>query len=173
MAAFTALTLALRAVPAPPVMHGMFRLVAFPIILSGFVLGPRAGFWVGAVSDVLGYIMFPTGPFFPGFTITQALTGYIPAAAAGAAPYAFKRVLLGTACGQLITNCLLVPLFLCILYVPEQGYAAGWAALAAASIPAQLLHIPLYAWLTVCVLKHLPAAEPQCTAVFEAEPDKL
>ena len=79
MALFVALALLLGAVPSPPPTHGFFKLVALPLILSGLILGPKAGFWVGALSDILGYFLYPSGPYFPLFTLTQALTGALPA----------------------------------------------------------------------------------------------
>jgi len=50
-----------------------------PIMLSGILFGPIAGFMTGGVADVIGYIINPQGgPFFPGFTLSTALTGMIP-----------------------------------------------------------------------------------------------
>lgn len=48
-----------------------------PLALSGMLYGPLAGLAVGTVSDLLGATLFPTGPFFPGFTLTTALKGLI------------------------------------------------------------------------------------------------
>lgn len=54
------------------------NLTALPIMLSGIVLGPFAGFAVGFISDILCFIIKPGGPFFIGFTLASALTGFIP-----------------------------------------------------------------------------------------------
>src|SRR6056297_2893260 len=52
---------------------------AVPIILSGIMFGPVAGFMTGGVADVIGYLINPQGgAFFPGFTLSTALTGMIP-----------------------------------------------------------------------------------------------
>jgi riboflavin transporter len=51
---------------------------AVPLLMAGIFYGPLAGFIAGALSDVIGYIINPMGPYFPGFTITTALTGMIP-----------------------------------------------------------------------------------------------
>ena len=48
-----------------------------PLALSGMLYGPTAGLAVGAVSDLLGATLYPTGPFFPGFTLTTALKGLV------------------------------------------------------------------------------------------------
>lgn len=51
-----------------------------PIMLAGFVFGPGAGALVGGLTDILGYIIkfHAYGPYFPGFTITVALSGALP-----------------------------------------------------------------------------------------------
>ncbi len=50
-----------------------------PIILASFILGPLYGGIVGAISDFLGYIIQPIGPYLPHFTIISALCGVLPA----------------------------------------------------------------------------------------------
>ena len=46
-----------------------------PIVIAAMLYGPTAAALLAGVSDVLGALMFPTGPFFPGFTLTAVLTG--------------------------------------------------------------------------------------------------
>lgn len=48
-----------------------------PIVIAAMVLGPIPAAIVGGVSDFLGAILFPIGPYFPGFTLTAILTGVI------------------------------------------------------------------------------------------------
>ena len=49
-----------------------------PIALAGALMGPFWGAMTGIVADVLGATLFPQGAFFPGFTLTAALSGLIP-----------------------------------------------------------------------------------------------
>lgn len=49
-----------------------------PIVMSGMIFGPVAGLVTGALSDILCFIIKPAGPYFPGFTISSALSGWIP-----------------------------------------------------------------------------------------------
>ena len=50
-----------------------------PLIMAGIFYGPAAGFMAGAISDVVGYMINPMGgAYFPGFTLSSALTGMIP-----------------------------------------------------------------------------------------------
>lgn len=48
-----------------------------PLALAGTLYGPWAGLGVGAVADLLGATLFPSGPYFPGFTLTTALKGLV------------------------------------------------------------------------------------------------
>jgi len=54
------------------------NITALPIMLSGILLGPIAGFAVGFISDLLCFVIKPGGPFFIGFTLASGLTGFIP-----------------------------------------------------------------------------------------------
>lgn len=51
---------------------------SIPLMLSGIVLGPAAGLISGAAADIINFIVKPGGPFFPGFTLVSALSGFIP-----------------------------------------------------------------------------------------------
>lgn len=51
---------------------------SIPLMLSGIILGPAAGFMSGAAADIINFIAKPGGPFFPGFTLVSALSGFIP-----------------------------------------------------------------------------------------------
>ncbi len=48
-----------------------------PVMFSGVLFGPLAGALVGGISDFLGAMLFPFGAFFPGYTLTAALSGAI------------------------------------------------------------------------------------------------
>ena len=49
----------------------------FPILLCSMVLGSVYGGVCGALADFLGAILFPFGPFFPGFTLTAFISGFL------------------------------------------------------------------------------------------------
>ena len=53
------------------------RFAVLPITIASYLFGPVVGGVVGLVSDIGGYILRPTGPFFPGFTVTSVITGVI------------------------------------------------------------------------------------------------
>ncbi|MBQ8970579.1 MAG: folate family ECF transporter S component [Lachnospiraceae bacterium] len=86
-----------------------------PIAIAGMLLGPLPAGIVAAVADVLGAILFPTGPFFPGFTLTAFLTGVIW----GIFLYRKQtplRILFAVLINQLILSFLLNSLWISVLY---------------------------------------------------------
>ena len=50
---------------------------ALPIGIAGMLYGPSAALLLGALGDPIKYLVSPTGPFFPGFTLSAAVTGLI------------------------------------------------------------------------------------------------
>lgn len=48
-----------------------------PVMFAGALFGPLGGGLVGGLSDVLGAILFPSGSYFPGYTLTAILAGVI------------------------------------------------------------------------------------------------
>jgi Protein of unknown function (DUF1393). len=49
-----------------------------PIILAGLLLGPFAGAATGIVADIIGATMFSAFGYFPGFTLSACLVGFLP-----------------------------------------------------------------------------------------------
>ena len=48
-----------------------------PIVVAAVVYGPLAAGIVAALGDFIGAILFPIGPYFPGFTLTAFLMGLV------------------------------------------------------------------------------------------------
>lgn len=48
-----------------------------PIAIAGWLFGIFPAMLVGGVSDIMSFLIKPTGAFFPGFTITAILTGAV------------------------------------------------------------------------------------------------
>lgn len=46
-----------------------------PVMLAGMILGWKAAAFVAAAADLIGALLFPSGAFFVGYTVTAALTG--------------------------------------------------------------------------------------------------
>ena len=47
------------------------------IFAAAYFYGPAFSVTVAVISDVLGALLFPSGSFFPGFTVTALLTGLL------------------------------------------------------------------------------------------------
>ncbi len=145
MAFFVALSVVINTLRIDTISFG-----GFPIILSGYFLGPISGFLVGAVSDVLAFLVRPSAfAFNPLFTLTSALTGLIPVLITNLLgdkypKYGFIKILIGIFVGQFLTSVLMVPLFQVILY----GNKTFLYYFTAAAIK-QAVSIPIYAFLTL------------------------
>ena len=48
-----------------------------PIFIAAWLYGALGAILVGGLGDFLGAIMFPIGPYFPGFTLSCALSGLV------------------------------------------------------------------------------------------------
>lgn len=48
-----------------------------PVVFAAMYYGSIPAAVLAALGDLLGATLFPTGPYFPGFTLTAALTGWV------------------------------------------------------------------------------------------------
>ena len=48
-----------------------------PVVLAAMLYGPVWGATVAGLGDLLGALLFPIGPYFPGFTLTAVLIGLV------------------------------------------------------------------------------------------------
>ena len=101
---------------------GQVSFGGFPIIASGYMLGPVWGFFVGFIADIVGFIVKPSpNAFNPVFSITSGLTGFIPVyltmRMGDVYPnYKIWKIFISIALGQIITSVLLVPFFLMLRF---------------------------------------------------------
>ena len=86
-----------------------------PVALAGMLFGPLAGGVVGALGDFLGAVLFPIGPYFPGFTLTAFLTGLVFGLFLHRRRTALP-VLGAVAVNQLLLSLLLNSLWISVLY---------------------------------------------------------
>ena len=76
-ALFIASTVVLRRILSiqTPIITIGFSFV--PIMLSAIILDWRHTVFISTISDIIGALLFPSGSFFFGFTISAFLTGLI------------------------------------------------------------------------------------------------
>ncbi len=66
---------ALYAVKIPMAMDIRITFTFIPLALCGWLFGAIPAMLVGIIADIISALLMPQGPYFPGFTITAALSG--------------------------------------------------------------------------------------------------
>ena len=74
---FTALFVVLERFLSFNVWNMRIGFAFVPLACSAILYGALPAAAVGACGDILGMMLFPTGPYFPGFTLNAALTGIV------------------------------------------------------------------------------------------------
>ena len=92
------------------------------IMFSGMMLGPVYGGLVGALTDILVYIVRPLGSYNPIFTITNALMGILPALFfLKSQKHSLLRISLSTAFTQILCSFIINTLTLILMgFLPAQ-----------------------------------------------------
>lgn len=86
-----------------------------PLMFAGYMYGATGGVAVAATSDLIGALLFPSGPFFPGFTVTAALSGFIYGLTLGGKCTTLK-ITIGVIVEQTVCGLLLNTWWLAMLY---------------------------------------------------------
>lgn len=122
-----------------------------PLALAGWLLGPVPAMLVGLVGDLIGCILFPAGPYFPGFTLTQILAGLV----FGLSLYRknpqkiFFPVLLSKVAISIFLNVGLNALWLSMLY------GKAWTIYAASHLIKNAIALPIEVILLLLIIKVL------------------
>ena len=150
---FTAFMIALEIVLSKLVSVNIsFLRIGFgflPIAILAIMYG---ALWSGiayAIGDVIGGFLFPTGAFFPGFTVTALLTGVIFGLVLYKKKVTFKRALVASALVCVLCNLLLNTYWLTFII------GKGFMVLLASRAIKELIAIPVMAVLIVVVDKAL------------------
>lgn len=84
--------------------------------LCGMLLGPFVGIIQGCLCDIIKYFIHPTGPYFPGFTISEALTGLVYGLLLYKKPLKIGRIIAANSIVTFGINILLNTFWLTLLY---------------------------------------------------------
>lgn len=103
-----------------------------PIILAGLLMGAPAGGLVGLAADIVGATLFPSGPYFPGFSLSALLTGFMPAlffTLLNKKEQTPKKAMLflSILCTQFLTSAVLNTLWIVIVYMSPFSADKFWA----------------------------------------------
>lgn len=113
------------------------------VAVCAMLYGPAWAALTAALGDLVGALAFPTGAFFPGFTLTAALTGAIYGICLYGCRVTWKRALCAAALNGVIVTWLLNTLLIAVWFSPKT-YAALLAARAvqlAVVLPLQFVMI--------------------------------
>ena len=128
------------------------RFQSIPMAIGGILFGPITGGIIGAASDVICYLVRPTGPFFPGFTISYFLTGVIFALFLHNRKVTLIRIILAEVVTAFAIGIVLNSVWLSLLY----GNAFG--AVLAARVVKEIVMIPINSAVIFAVVSALKKA---------------
>lgn len=115
--------------------------------VSGMYYGPLLTGIAGVVADTIEFMLRPTGPYFPGFAISEFVIGFIYGSFFYKKEITWKRVLAARVLIVLVVDMLLTPLWLNIMY------GNAYWALFSARITVQLAKFPIDFILLYLLLK--------------------
>ena len=84
--------------------------------VNGMMFGPVLAGLAGGVSDIIKFIIKPTGPFFPGFTLNEILTGVIYGLFFYKREIKLRDIMIARVLVTVGINLLLTPLWLSVMY---------------------------------------------------------
>lgn len=122
-----------------------------PLALAGWLLGAVPAMLVGLIGDIIGCLLFPAGPYFPGFTLTQMLSGLIFGLFLHkkSGSKALLPILYSKASINLLLNVGLNALWLSILY------GKAWTVYAASHLIKNVISLPIEIIILLIIIKVL------------------
>ncbi len=124
-----------------------------PNELAGMLFGPTIGAIIGGIADVLKFIVNPTGPFFPGFTISGIFGGLIYGCVLYKKPLKLGRIILANGLVTVFVNLILNTYWVSLLY------GNAFVVLLPARILKQIMMLPVEIILFYAVAKVLVKAK--------------
>ena len=124
------------------------RFGALPIEMAGQLFGPAVAGVVGGITDIGGYLVKPTGPFFPGFTFSSIVGGIIFGMMLHNKKITFARVLATQVVYTIVVGIILNSYWLDVLY-----FQNGYFATIMARLPKELIMIPIMSVIYYSIVK--------------------
>lgn len=89
---------------------------AIPIALAAMLYGPVPAAIIGALTDILCFMIAPMGPYMPGFTISMIVTGIIFGIAYYGEKPSLTRVIISNLINSLLVGIVLGTLWFVLFY---------------------------------------------------------
>ena len=105
--------------------------------LSGSLFGPVVGGISGGLADILKFLIKPTGPYFPGLTVSGVLSGLVYGIVLYRRPVTLPRVILANSVVSVFINIFLNTYWLTLLY------GRGFAVIFPARVVKELVLLPV------------------------------
>ena len=86
------------------------------LAVCGMLYGPVVSGIAGAVGDTLGFIVSPNGSFFPGFTLSAFIMGFIYGLILYKRPVSLRRVFFVQLIVMVVCSLILTPMWLNMMY---------------------------------------------------------
>ncbi len=128
-----------------------------PLMISGIMFGPLVGALTGVAADIVGFLINPQGPYYPGFTLSSALWGFIPGLfiiyfrknKTSKNIFSYRNMLITSIFTTVVVSILLNTLWI------SQLYGKGFFILLPARLIAGLISIPIYAFIISYLIKFI------------------
>lgn len=127
------------------------------VALAGLLYGPYVGGLVGGMSDILEYIIKPSGAFFPGFTLNKILTGVIFGLFLYKQNPTLRRIAIALLVETIVITLILTPIWLNIMY--------GTALFAVVRVARAVIMYPIRLALLYMLCKSVSAIRLRKTSV--------
>lgn len=114
-----------------------------PIMLSAIWLGPKYSTLIAVLCDLLGALLFPFGPYFPGFTVSAGISGLVY----GVLLYNHgeeltnKQLIIRLTISSII-NLVIVNIFITSFWI-QMLYGKAYLVVVASRVVTQLVMIPI------------------------------
>ncbi|NLI21138.1 MAG: folate family ECF transporter S component [Clostridiales bacterium] len=137
-----------------------------PIAAAGYLLGPVGAMIVAGLGDILGTLIFGTGAYFPGFTVTALIVGFLYGWMMNPRYQKWLSISVRSGYLELTVRALLSAAMAAAVYIFLNSYwltflvNRGYWVLLMARLPFNLAEIPVFTvaiTLTCIALDRLPA----------------
>ena len=116
MAAFIAMKIIVGSIYIPVAQNLRISINFVLVAVEASILGPIAGIISAAITDILGFAIFPSGPFFAGYTLTAVCGSLIYALFFYHKKITVLRISMAKILNNYLVNVLLGSLWSAILY---------------------------------------------------------